>query len=147
MKSLLVLGVARTLLVAAAVVGSGAVRADSGFRCETGRVVSTGDRKYDVRSKCGEPAAVTQRIAKRKVRHSVLRWLPNGVVEEVFEERQVEITIDRWVYDLGGQRFVRYVEFEDDRVIDVDTGDRGFDAKAIALQDEREAQRPERRRR
>jgi hypothetical protein len=111
-------------LAAVAIAGGGAVRADSAFRCESGRLVDTGDHMYDVRNKCGEPDMVTQRVDKRKVKHKVVRWV-QGAAEEVEEEREVEVLIDEWVYDLGPQRFIRIVSFEDDHVTRVGTGSRG----------------------
>jgi hypothetical protein len=98
--------------------------ADSGFRCGTGRIVQAGDHMYEVRDRCGEPDAVTTRVVKRTVRQKVVRWVANAA-EEVEEERQVDVILDEWVYDLGETRFVRYVAFENDRVIDVATGSRG----------------------
>jgi hypothetical protein len=98
--------------------------ADSGFRCASGRLVDQGDRMYEVRDKCGDPDAVTTRIAKRTVKEKVRRT-QGGVTEEVSEEREVEVLLDEWVYDLGDRRLVRYVAFENDRVIDVATGRRG----------------------
>ena len=100
-------------------------RADSGFRCATGRLVDQGDRMFDVRAKCGDPDAVTTRVEKRKVKEKVRQHLGGGLSEEVTQEREVEVLLDEWVYDLGDRRFVRYVAFENDRVIDVATGQRG----------------------
>ena len=98
--------------------------ADSAFRCESGRLVSTGDHMYDVRKKCGDPDMVTQRVDKRKVSHKVLRWVA-GAAEEVEEEREIEVLVDEWVFDLGPTRFIRIVSFEDSRVTCVNTGNYG----------------------
>jgi hypothetical protein len=96
-------------------------RADEGFRCGTGRLVSAGDHMYDVRNKCGEPDAASQRVEKRKVKHKVIRWV-QGAAEEVTEEREIEVPVDEWIYDLGSRRFTRFVIFENDRVRSVITG-------------------------
>jgi len=96
---------------------------DSGFRCG-GRLIGLGDHAYDVKKKCGEPEAVTQKLEKRKVKNKVRRWT-NGVAQDLTEEREVEVTIDEWVYDFGPQRFVRYVSFEDNRVVNIRSGERG----------------------
>ena len=100
------------------------VRADSGFRCNTGRLVSTGDRMGDVRARCGEPDAVFERIERRRVRHSFARWVGGGW-ESVTEETEVEIPISEWTYDLGSNSFTRYVIFEGGAVVNVATGDYG----------------------
>jgi hypothetical protein len=104
---------------------TGAVRADSGFRCASGRLVDRGDRMYEVRDKCGDPDAVSTRVERRTIKEKVRRSLGGGATEDVTEERQIEVLLDEWVYDLGDRRFVRYVAFENDRVIDVATGTRG----------------------
>ncbi len=99
-------------------------RADDGFRCATGRLVSVGDAMRDVRARCGAPDAATTRIERRKVKHRYSRWVGN-IEESVVEETEVEVPIDEWTYDLGPSAFVRYVSFENGRVIDVATGDYG----------------------
>jgi hypothetical protein len=100
------------------------LRADSGFRCPTGRLVSVGDRAGDVLERCGEPDAVIQRIEKRKVKHKYTRRIGN-VEESVIEEQEIEIPIDEWMYDMGRYAFTRYVIFENNQVINVITGDYG----------------------
>jgi hypothetical protein len=97
---------------------------DSGFRCESGRLVSRGDHMAEVRHKCGDPQFVIQRTEKRRVKHKIVRWVA-GAAEEVSEEREVEVPIDEWTYDLGPERFIRFVAFEDGRVIGVRTGGYG----------------------
>ena len=115
-----------SVLMAALVTGPAArAGADSGFRCPSGRLVSTGDHMTEVRDKCGDPDFVTQRTEKRKVKVKVRRWTETHVQEEVTEEREVEILIDEWTYDLGPERFVRFVSFENARVVNVSTGHYG----------------------
>ncbi|MEA2697913.1 MAG: hypothetical protein QOI66_2184 [Myxococcales bacterium] len=109
---------------AAALVAGPAARADDGFRCESGRLVKVGDRTYDVQSKCGDPDQVVQRTEKRTVRHKVRRWV-NGVWEEVTEEQEVDVLVDEWTYDMGPQRLIRRLFFENDRLFRVSTGNRG----------------------
>lgn len=98
--------------------------ADSGFRCKSGRLVSVGDRMGDVHNRCGDPDATSTRVEKRKVKHKYTRWV-GGVQESVIEEEEVEVPLDEWTYDLGSNAFVRYVLFENGRVIDVATGGYG----------------------
>jgi hypothetical protein len=104
--------------------GSAAARADDGFRCRTGRLVSVGDRMPEVLNRCGDPDLVTTRIEKRKVKHRYTRWV-NGVQESVIEEAEVEVPLDEWTYDLGPRSFIRYVLFENGSVINVATGGYG----------------------
>jgi hypothetical protein len=112
------------LVVAAIVCMPAAVRGDSGFRCGTGRLVSVGDRMAEVLDRCGEPDAVISRIEKRKVKHKVTRRVGN-LEESVVEEREIEVPIDEWAYDMGRYAFTRFVIFENGRVVNVITGDYG----------------------
>src|SRR2546423_3659629 len=102
-------------------------RAD-GFRCPGGRLVSTGDHMVEVRKKCGNPDFVSQRVDQRKVKVKVRRWVQDHE-EEVSEERTVDVVVDEWTYDLGSQRLIRYVDFEDARVARVTTGGFGTTAE------------------
>jgi hypothetical protein len=63
---------------------------------------------------------VERRTRKEKVR----RWV-QGVAEEFTEEREVEVVLDEWIYDLGPRRFIRTVTFENGRVVYVESGERG----------------------
>jgi hypothetical protein len=98
--------------------------ADSGFRCANGRLVLVGDRMNEVRVRCGEPDAISQRIERRRIKQQVTRWVDNVAVTHV-EEREVEVPVDEWTYDLGRNAFMRYVLFEAGRVVDVATGGYG----------------------
>jgi hypothetical protein len=111
--------------VVAGVGGSSLVVADTGFRCKSGRLVDQGDHMFEVRDKCGEPDAISTRVEKRTIKQKVRRTFGGGLSEDVTEEREVEVLLDEWVYDLGDRRFIRYVAFENDRVIDIVTGRRG----------------------
>lgn len=119
----LVAGFALALGAAVGAVSSPAL-ADSGFRCPTGRLVLTGDRLPEVQAKCGDPDYATQRTEKRTVQVRSVRWL-NGTAQEVIEEREIDILIDEWTYDMGPRRFTQSVTFENGRVAFTDTGNRG----------------------
>jgi hypothetical protein len=116
----------RQLLMAIAVAAASAApaAADTTFRCESGRLARLGDRMYEVEQKCGDPDFVTQRTEKRTVKHKVRRFI-GGVWEEFDEEREVDVLIDEWTYDLGPEHFVRYVSFENGRVCGIGTGNYG----------------------
>jgi len=112
------------VLLALLVVPTGLAQADDGFRCGTGRLVSLGDRMSDVQNRCGDPDAVSARVERRKLKYRVSHWI-NGVQESVVEEREVDVPIDEWTYDLGPRAFIRYVQFENGTVTSVVTGGYG----------------------
>lgn len=114
-------------VLALAAAGAAPARGDSGFRCESGRLVSVGDHMHEVRKKCGDPDFVAQRVDKRKVKVKVRRWVGDRE-EEVSEERVVEVPVDEWTYDMGPRRFVRVVSFENARVTGVVAG--GYGSKS-----------------
>jgi hypothetical protein len=102
-------------------------RADS-LSCD-GRIVSSGDSRYDVRSVCGEPDDISQRVEYRTIRGRVsgpcardssgkLRCA--GTREEV-----VEVVIDEWIYDFGKNRFIEYLTFEQGHLLSVKEGSYG----------------------
>lgn len=95
-----------------------------GMRCGS-RLVSEGDTLYDVRSVCGEPVAASRRVEYRTIRQHVAGpCVPqNGQVRcGYIEERTIEVVIDEWTYDLGSNKFIRYLTFEQGRLRDVQTG-------------------------
>lgn len=85
-------------------VGTTMVRAD-GFRCRSGRLISDGARIEVVRSKCGPPDTHYQRVE------------PRG--------RGSWVTVDEWSYELGRMEFVRYLRFENGRLMTVTLGEHG----------------------
>lgn len=101
-----------------------AARADDGFRCGNGRLVSVGDGMKQVRDRCGDPDYVTTRTERRAIKHRYTRRVGN-VEESIVEEQEVEVPLDEWTYDLGPSAFIRYVTFENGRVIGITTGDYG----------------------
>jgi hypothetical protein len=112
------------LALAAVLAAPVAARADSGFRCATGRLVSVGDRATEVLGRCGEPDSVIQRVEKRKVKHRITRRVGN-VEESIVEEREVEVPIEEWLYDMGRSVLTRSVILEGGQVVDVVTGGYG----------------------
>lgn len=115
------------LLAFAGLSVSPSARADS-LSCD-GRIVSTGDSRYDVRSVCGEPDDVAQHVEYRTARGRVsgpcardgsgkLRCADTR--EEVFE-----VVVDEWIYDFGKNRFVEYLTFEQGHLLSVREGSYG----------------------
>ena len=77
------------------------------MRCN-GRLVSTGDRMYLVRERCGEPDV--------KVIQSAVYAGHRGYIPDR----------EQWQYNLGPNRRMRFVDFVDGELRRVRTGPRGF---------------------
>lgn len=112
---------ALALFVACAFTPTSLAHAD-GMRCGT-KLVSDGDTLYDVLSRCGEPKFRLHRVELRTVRS----WVSTpctaaGTQCGRMVERTVEVQIDEWTYDFGPTQFIRYVTFEDGRLLRVESG-------------------------
>ncbi len=100
------------------------------FRCGN-NIVSTGDRQFEVLSKCGEPSFKSVRYEKR-IRRDLFRELfPPWSIrdsekyrEPLFVEEFVEI--EEWTYNLGSLTFVRFLTFENGTLVHIETGDYGY---------------------
>ena len=101
-------------------------RADS-LSCD-GRIVSTGDSRYEVKSVCGEPDDASQRVEYRTVRGRVsgpCRRIDGKITCSDTREQVVEVVIDEWIYDFGRNRFIEYLTFEQGKLVSVRNGSYG----------------------
>lgn len=101
------------------------------FRCGTSLVIE-GDTKPEVIQKCGEPDYVDSWQEERFSRNypSVREYDPDNHryyrrYREPFLVKEY-VTIDVWTYNLGSNRFIRYLTFENGILIEISTGERGY---------------------
>jgi hypothetical protein len=87
-------------------------------RCDS-PPVHPGDLKLDVLAKCGEPDF---RSAAREER--VVSTLDPRTGERISSSAMVEV--ETWTYDLGPNRFVQTVHFENGAVTRIERGDHGY---------------------
>jgi len=109
-----------TLLFAA---GSNVMATD--FSCDS-KIVSIGDYKYDVLRRCGEPSHVEVWEEVRIRRDFSPGLLETGIGlyrSPLFLTGPV--TVEEWEYNLGPNRFIRYLRFENSRLIRITEGDYG----------------------
>ena len=114
------------LLVLAGLSLSSNARADT-LACE-GRIVESGDSRYDVKSICGEPDDAAQRVEYRTVSGRVAGPCSRegGKIRcSQTREQVIEVVIDEWVYDFGSNRFIEYLTFEQGHLVRVKTGKYG----------------------
>jgi len=102
-----------------------AVMADS-FSCGS-RIVTIGDRKYDVLRKCGDPSNVEIRGEVRSRRDFGFRIAgpQTGLYQQPLFVEQL-VTVEEWEYNLGSTRFIRYLQFENGRLTSITEGDYGY---------------------
>jgi hypothetical protein len=84
------------------------------FRCGT-HLVSEGDTRSEVIAKCGDPTEVDQRTTILRRPIVWIRGRPFNVGEGL-----VEIPVEVWVYNLGPNKLMRRLRFEDGLLVDVD---------------------------
>jgi hypothetical protein len=98
----------------------------SDFRCGS-KMISIGDHQYDVLNKCGEPSHID---AWDKVRIKRDFWPGPLGAEMGWNQWQPFVkelvTVEEWEYNLGPTRFIRYLRFENGRLIRITDGDYGY---------------------
>jgi Protein of unknown function (DUF2845) len=116
-------------IVAAALLSVASVEAlDMDLRCGS-NIVSVGERTHDVLRKCGPPVSV-ESWQEVRVRGDIGfgSWVPEPgrkfYIGSLFVNELV--TIEEWEYNLGPNRFTRYLTFENGRLTSVNTGDYGY---------------------
>lgn len=89
------------------------------FRCGN-RLVTEGDTQESVRAKCGNPSEIQHRELLRPAviwRYGRPFRVGNGVIE---------VSGESWIYNLGPNRFMRRVRFEDGVVVEIETLGYGY---------------------
>ena len=96
---------------------------DTTFRC-AGGLVSVGDTTNKVFEKCGEPTKeskweegrntwISQIYDYEKERYQLPELIKGPILMEI------------WTYDLGSNKFIRYLHFANGRLIRIETGEKG----------------------
>ena len=106
------------LATAIAVLWAQGAGADS-FRCGT-RLVSDGDSTDKVAALCGPPSNIQ--------RHEILRrpvhWYGGRPYYLSYEP--MPVPIEYWIYNLGPNKLMRRLKFEDGLLVDVETLSHGY---------------------
>jgi hypothetical protein len=95
------------------------------FRCGS-NIIAPGDRKYDVLKKCGDPDNVEAWEEVRAKRELGSHLFLPGEEPPGFRFPTVLVTVEEWEYNLGPGRFIRYLRFENGRLIKITNGDYGY---------------------
>ena len=101
------------------------------FRCGT-RLVSRGDPAAKVRSFCGEPTGIQERVIYRSgpTRPPVTGVLPPGSPDRdelaAYDRSLVQVVVQEWTYNFGPRKLMRLVRFENGFVVEVESIGYGF---------------------
>lgn len=93
------------------------------FRCNS-YVIDAGLHKAEVMKKCGAPTTQDTRIERRIVRVRESQGGIRGPGSSVEFEREVQVTIEEWIYNFGPSQFMQLLIFENGRLRD--TKDLGY---------------------
>ena len=121
MRAVAVAVVLATIVPASALAGS-----DSSLRC-AGGLVALGDATVDLLGKCGAPTL-------REARADEV-WVSARATDAAVK-RTVLVTVERWTYDFGPQRFLMFVTVEGGKVVAIARGGYGYarsDPAAVPL--------------
>ncbi len=101
------------------------VAADSYLRCQ-GRLVSIGDTKAEVLDKCDHP---DKRDQWEEDHNSTISQIYDYKTERYIAPRRIKqpIRMERWTYDMGSNKLIRYLHFQNGVLIKIETGERGID--------------------
>jgi hypothetical protein len=98
--------------------------AETDLRCSN-RIVSLGATPVEVTDRCGEPLHVEQ--WEEQVDGFVTQWFDyeTGRYQDLPRRIETPVRMERWTYDFGANRFIRYLTFQNGRLIKIETGDKG----------------------
>lgn len=96
------------------------------LRCQ-GRVVSLGDTRYEVLSKCGPPSYAEVRYEDRLGVAGGRLYLYDPLERRYSRPWVLEqVIIEEWIYNFGPHSFIYHLRFENGVLDLIRTGDYGF---------------------
>ena len=101
------------------------------FRCGA-ELVTIGDTRDEVRDICGEPQSVETWTEERLRSYPLEPYIPYGYgrdrrYENPYAYQPFKIVrVEEWVYNLGSNRLIRYLRFENGRLRKIETGGYGY---------------------
>ena len=90
------------------------------FRCGS-KLVSEGATRSEVAAKCGEPAEV---VAQRSVLRRPVIW--NYGRPYYIGDDYLEVPVESWIYNLGPNKLMRRLRFEDGILTEIETLGYGY---------------------
>jgi hypothetical protein len=85
------------------------------------KLITQGDSMAKVATLCGNPSQVDHTSIVRSASGAIVngQWVQSGAT-------QVEIPVEVWLYNLGPDKLMRQIRFEDGRVVKIETLDYGY---------------------
>jgi hypothetical protein len=90
------------------------------LRCGT-HLITEGNTRSEVVAKCGQPTEVDQRTSI--LRRSIV-WI--GGRPFTVGDSLIEVPVEVWIYNLGPNKLMRRLRFEDGLLVDIDTLGYGY---------------------
>ena len=113
------------LLLPSLILLNNSMAADRYLRCQ-GRLVSIGDTKEEVLDKCGKPDKRDQWVGDQ---NSTISQIYDYKTERYMAPKVIKqpIQMERWTYNMGPNKFIRYLYFQNGELIKIEIGERGRD--------------------
>jgi len=90
------------------------------FRCGT-HLITEGATRSEVIAKCGEPTEVERKSA---ILRRPIVWIGGRPVAA--GESLIEVPVEVWIFNLGPNKLMRRLRFEDGLLVDIDTLGYGY---------------------
>jgi Protein of unknown function (DUF2845) len=87
------------------------------------RLITQGDSLAKVAALCGNPAQVDHTSI---IRSASAGWVNGQWMQSNGAQIQIEIPVEIWLYNLGPDKLMRQIRFEDGRVVKIETLDYGY---------------------
>jgi hypothetical protein len=118
------------LFIALVLFLSNFAEADTSFRCGT-QLVSIDDTRDEVIHHCGKPSSIDTWEEKRVLRDFRTFWNHDPRTDRNEWNREpflvtMQVKIELWTYNLGFNKLVRYLKFENGLLKDITTGGKGY---------------------
>jgi len=99
------------------------VTAEGFLRCQD-RLVYLGDTKAKVLDKCGDPDQLDQ---WEEDHNSYISQIYDYGKEQYIAPKLIKgpILMERWTYNMGSNKFIRYLYFQNGELTKIETGEKG----------------------
>ncbi len=109
----------KRLLFVLLLAATGTAAQAQALRCGT-KLVTEGDTRGEVTAKCGDPAEVDH----SSVWVTPTTWIHGRPVQ--LSGNMIEVPVELWLYNLGPNKLMRRIRFENGRVVAIETLGYGY---------------------